>query len=75
MEETETLELLFDFLKEYTNNNRRLIVGILNPLKTEIMQKEMYNYLIENRSNPEMMTNDVLLEKTLAIAGVFPNGW
>ena len=48
MEETKYLDLLYDFLKEYTNNNRRLIIGILNPLKTEKMQEEMYNYLIES---------------------------
>ena len=69
IQRTETLRKMMRLLKEITHEDKWLVIAVCNPLKTEKMQIEMYNWLLENQHNKKLMDESHLIEKTLQIIG------
>ena len=69
-EYTETFDKMMKLLKKITHEDKWLVIAVCNPLKTEKMQLEMYNWLLENKDNKKLMDESHLIEKTLQIIGV-----
>ena len=61
------LRQIADILYEMPKMSKQRMIGILNPLKTEQQEKEMLNYLQENKDNKELMRIDNLMRKTIEI--------